>query len=212
MERQKICFVDDEKEILALYTEFLQDEFELKIFESPDQLLDHLSDNSLPDLIVSDYRMPQYSGLDLVRKLRDRQVPTPMLMISGFLEKESIVKALNLGVFRILEKPFEFDEFELAIRQSLALSSLNEVQESFANTSESYLATTKELVGAYQKAFHEAEDLLKQNKIAFNSNADLSIELARLEAKLEGLSSKLKDLQVEHNYSQRILGLKKNVA
>ncbi|MBP1964940.1 response regulator [Paenibacillus aceris] len=60
-----------------------------------------------PDIILTDIRMPNMDGLDLIQSLRDRQIRTKVIIISGYSDFEYAQKALSLGAFDYILKPVE---------------------------------------------------------------------------------------------------------
>lgn len=60
-----------------------------------------------PDLLITDIRMPGLNGLELMRKLREEQIPVDVVIISGYAEFEYAREAIGLGAFDYLLKPIE---------------------------------------------------------------------------------------------------------
>lgn len=58
------------------------------------------------DLIVSDLRMPELNGMELLRKVNDEKIAVPVIIISGYGTVESAVEAMKLGAFDFILKPF----------------------------------------------------------------------------------------------------------
>jgi len=81
-------------------------------------------DGSGPDagVIVTDVRMPEMSGLELVRRLKTREVALPIIMITGHGDVPLAVEAMKAGVVDFLEKPFDEEHLLAAIRAALAES------------------------------------------------------------------------------------------
>ncbi|HEX2558610.1 response regulator FixJ [Phenylobacterium sp.] len=73
-----------------------------------------------PGCIVSDVRMPQMSGLELVRRLKERSVPHPVIMITGHGDVPLAVEAMKAGVVDFLEKPFDDEALLAAIRAAIS--------------------------------------------------------------------------------------------
>ncbi|WP_091736906.1 response regulator FixJ [Phenylobacterium immobile] len=69
--------------------------------------------------IVTDVRMPQMSGLELVTKLRDQGVALPVVVITGHGDVAMAVEAMRAGVFDFLEKPFDDQALLRSVRGAL---------------------------------------------------------------------------------------------
>ena len=67
------------------------------------------------DLLLLDIYMKGSSGLELLREVRRRALPTDVIVISAASDKESIRQALNNGAVDYLIKPFEYNRFRLAL-------------------------------------------------------------------------------------------------
>lgn len=67
------------------------------------------------DLIVSDVRLPGWTGLELLDMVRRRRLKTPVLLITGFGAEEVHVEAARLGVAAIMDKPFRLEDFRATV-------------------------------------------------------------------------------------------------
>ncbi len=67
------------------------------------------------DLVITDHRMPRVGGLDLVKRLRERQFGGKILVLSAHLSDEDIQSYENLEVDMMMSKPFDFAEIENAV-------------------------------------------------------------------------------------------------
>jgi FixJ family two-component response regulator/HPt (histidine-containing phosphotransfer) domain-containing protein len=98
--------VDDEAGILEILSDLVTDlGFNTRTFLSAEELLKNIDDES-PDVILSDIKMPDMNGLELLHKIREQQIDTPVIFISGFISKEVMLDALSHGVYGFIEKPF----------------------------------------------------------------------------------------------------------
>jgi two-component system response regulator FixJ len=70
--------------------------------------------------IVTDVRMPDMSGVELVRKLKSLDVPDPVIVITGHADVPLAVEAMKAGVADFIEKPFDDEVILGAIRSALA--------------------------------------------------------------------------------------------
>lgn len=80
-------------------------------------LLDHVGNSLLDsleldaiDLIVTDVRMPGWSGLEVLAGLNSAGVPTPVVLITAFGDHEVHAAAKRLGAAAVLDKPFDLNE------------------------------------------------------------------------------------------------------
>ena len=72
------------------------------------------------DLIITDYRMPHYSGLDVLTALRRVLTDTPVILITAFGDFETHTYARALDVAAIFDKPFDVDELAYKVSSTLA--------------------------------------------------------------------------------------------
>jgi two-component system response regulator FixJ len=78
---------------------------------------------ALPDIpfgcIITDVRMPDLSGIDLLRRLRELGVAMPVIVITGHGDVPLAVEAMKVGAVDFLEKPFDDDVLLVAVRSAL---------------------------------------------------------------------------------------------
>lgn len=87
-------------------------------YESATHFLECLAELA-PGCIVTDVRMPELSGIDLVRRLRDRGVAHPVIVITGHGDVPLAVEAMKAGAVDFLEKPFDDEALLRAIRSAV---------------------------------------------------------------------------------------------
>ena len=76
-----------------------------------------------PDLVITDINMPDMDGIELIRALRGREPPLPVVVMSGggtFDKRLLLDSARMLGAVVALEKPFSLDELKRVVEDSLA--------------------------------------------------------------------------------------------
>ncbi len=71
------------------------------------------------DLVISDIQMPDRSGLDLLRALRQAQPDVVVIMITAFATTETALAAMKEGAYDYITKPFKVDEIKLVVKKAL---------------------------------------------------------------------------------------------
>lgn len=111
-----ILVVEDEPEMASTLVRGLQEEFlEVQLAHDGRRALQLSQDNSF-DLILLDVMLPDLSGFDVVRQLRQRSQDTPVLMLTARDSLPDIVLGLDSGADDYLTKPFSFTELLARIR------------------------------------------------------------------------------------------------
>lgn len=72
-----------------------------------------------PDVVITDLKMPKLSGMQLLRKLKDRDETLPVIMITAFGSVGEAVEAVKAGAFDYLEKPFEQEQIRQVVRKAV---------------------------------------------------------------------------------------------
>jgi DNA-binding NtrC family response regulator len=98
------------------------------------------------DLIISDYIMPEQTGLDLIRLLERDGHRVPVIIMTGFSSIENAVASIKTGAIDYLTKPVQADTLEVALRQALEMIRLRRENESI-RTELRVLRSTRQLVG-----------------------------------------------------------------
>lgn len=103
---EKILFVDDEPNILQSIQRQLRGRFDLETAGGGDEALRVLKEKGPFAVIVSDMRMPEMNGVELLTRVRDSYPETVRLMLTGNADQETAMEAVNNGqIFRFLTKP-----------------------------------------------------------------------------------------------------------
>lgn len=112
----KILLVEDEPKTLQLIKEGLE-QHQLEVDIAYDGLLGlTLAQRNYYDLIISDIILPELNGLQLCKKIRELNIPTPILLLTAMSTPEDIVTGLDAGADDYLPKPFEFAVLMARIR------------------------------------------------------------------------------------------------
>jgi CheY-like chemotaxis protein len=112
--RATILVVDDDAEVQEIVAEFLAD-FGHHVLRASGGLeaLEIIRSHPDLDLVITDVRMPDISGIDLAGIVANHHPALPIILISGYFLSQ------HVG-WRVLHKPFRMQELELAVREELA--------------------------------------------------------------------------------------------
>jgi len=83
------------------------------------------------DLVITDLKLPDGSGVDLLAACQDRASRIPFVLISGFADTDEVIRALNLGARALLEKPFDIQRLLEVVEQALAPQRCERVEAAF---------------------------------------------------------------------------------
>jgi two-component system response regulator FixJ len=117
---QAVIHLIDDDEALRESVAFLlrAADFEVKGFSSAQAFLASLPDASL-SCVITDVRMPDMSGIELIRRLKDLKVDIPVIVITGHGDVALAVEAMKLGATDFFEKPFNDDLLLASVRGAL---------------------------------------------------------------------------------------------
>jgi DNA-binding response OmpR family regulator len=114
--RRRVLVVDDEADFLATYERLLRRQgYDVLTAKSRAAGLAALAGEPL-HLVISDLRLPDGDGLDVVRAARDAREPAPVLVVTGYPSDETRRAALAAGATTLLAKPFAAAVLLAAIR------------------------------------------------------------------------------------------------
>jgi two-component system response regulator FixJ len=137
----RVALIDDDRAILDSLSLYLRREtLDVACFASAEDFLAG-GDAASFDCIVTDVRMPGLSGLDLVQRLAAQGQTVPLILITGHGDVEMAVKAIKLGAFDFLEKPFDERRLAEAIRLAGAEAAERSRVEAHATELKSRLAS-----------------------------------------------------------------------
>ncbi len=105
-----VLIVEDEKLIRwSLRQKFQAHGFEVTEFDNGEDALREIDEGSF-DLIMLDYKLPDMTGLDILRRVREKDADVVVIMMTAFSSIESAVDAMKLGAYDYVTKPFNIDE------------------------------------------------------------------------------------------------------
>ena len=128
MENSKIVVVDDEKMVTSAFKALFKVEgySDIHLFNNPNDAVEFLRENK-PDLIISDFMMPEMNGLEFLTEAKKLYNEVSMILLTGYADKENAIKAINeIGLYKYIEKPWDNDDLMMNIRNGIERSHLLE--------------------------------------------------------------------------------------
>jgi two-component system, NtrC family, nitrogen regulation response regulator NtrX len=114
-----ILIVDDEPGVRSALSGVLRDEgYDVESADSGEACLDRLARQAY-DVVVLDIWLPGMDGLATLARMRERQIDSQVVIISGHGNVESAVRAIKMGAFDFVEKPLSLEKTVLVVRNAL---------------------------------------------------------------------------------------------
>lgn len=118
-ENIQLFFVDDDPRAGKLFKRFSeQQRLNVEVFTDPTAALE-AARQQLPDLFISDLKMPGMSGIELLKAIREINEDVPVIITTGYSTVENAVEALRLGATDFIKKPYDMEELLLQVQQTL---------------------------------------------------------------------------------------------
>ncbi|MCA9402276.1 MAG: response regulator [Candidatus Omnitrophica bacterium] len=125
-----VAILDDEKSILAsLKRLFSRENFAVRVTTDYRDILDWVASGEIK-VVVSDHRMPEIRGTELLKQVRDRAPATVRILFTGYADFAAAEEAINIaGVYRFITKPWDNHELLAVIHQAIAQYDRNQQKE-----------------------------------------------------------------------------------
>jgi len=117
----KVMLVDDEHIVTSSIESYLMLEtpHEIFSFNNPSEALEML-DTIRPDVVVSDFNMPELTGIEFLKQVKATLPNTECILLTGYADKENAIAAINeVGIYSYLEKPWDNEQLQKTIEQAL---------------------------------------------------------------------------------------------
>jgi DNA-binding NtrC family response regulator len=109
MSKGKILVIDDEDIVrLSCSRTLVPEGYELKMAKNGPEGLQMLEEDTF-DLVLTDLKMPNMDGIEVLAKIKEKWPATDVVIVTGYQTVETAVKAIKLGAFDYIEKPFTPD-------------------------------------------------------------------------------------------------------
>jgi two-component system response regulator AtoC len=146
MAQKSILVADDDASIRSLLKQLLTDEgYSITEAATGTEVVAQVSESS-PDLVIMDVRMPELDGIEALPKVRSASPKTSVLIMTAFGSSNAAIKAMELGAFDYITKPFELDKISHTVKRAFDYQDLAQEVEVLRDEISS-LVQTERIVG-----------------------------------------------------------------
>jgi two-component system, NtrC family, response regulator AlgB len=153
----RLLIVDDEKNIRANLATFFEGRgYQISTAESGQEALGRIAQKDAFDLVLTDYRMAEMNGYELLKHIRQRDPNALVVLMTAYATVESAVAAIKAGAYDYLTKPFSLDQVEHAVERALETRRLRSEVQGLRDTLEErpFLNSRSPVM---QRLLHDAE-------------------------------------------------------
>ena len=119
MAKNKILAIDDDPNMLDLTRYHLSAQgYEVTTAETGEEAL-KLAEGKHFDVVLTDMRLPDLDGIELVRRFKEESPETELIMVTGYSSVSKAVEATKAGAFYFVEKPVKFEEILVLVEKAL---------------------------------------------------------------------------------------------
>ena len=118
MKKNAVLVIDDEFPVRESLKITLQDEYRVYLAPGGKEGLEILKKEEI-DAVVLDIRMPQLNGIEVFKKIRERDDSLPVIILTAFGSLSSAQEAVKLGAFRYLTKPVDVNDFKQIVEAAV---------------------------------------------------------------------------------------------
>lgn len=119
MNNHRIMVIDDEKIVCDMAKLSLSQEgYVVETFVSPEKALKRLQEEKF-DVVVTDYRMTDIDGMDVLRTVKSQYPTTQVIMLTAYANLDNALEALRREVHDFFPKPVKLTDLKASIRRAL---------------------------------------------------------------------------------------------
>lgn len=119
MDKKRIMICDDEEGIRESLKLILQDNYELSTCNNGSECLDCLTQGQRFDLILLDIKMPHISGLDILKKIKEKDSNSKVIIVTGYRSSETATEAIRAGAVDYIVKPFSSKDILRTVERNI---------------------------------------------------------------------------------------------
>lgn len=120
--KYNILVVDDDESMrYMMQTKLFASGYNVTLAASGSHAMQIFQTGKKFDLVLCDLKMPLKSGIDVIRFMKDNAINVPVIIVTGFPEREKIISAAQMGIQDVLVKPVRHQELIKMIKTKLGI-------------------------------------------------------------------------------------------
>jgi DNA-binding NtrC family response regulator len=148
----KLLIVDDEMPNIRLLERLFQHDYQCLAASSGEDAMSLLDQHEVA-VIITDQRMPQMTGIELLKRSADRRPHMVRILLTGYTDLDALVEAVNCGlVYMYVSKPWNNDDLKLRVGRAAEAYENNKRQHSLAANNERLTSRVKEMRVGFVRA------------------------------------------------------------
>jgi DNA-binding NtrC family response regulator len=121
--KRSVLVVDDDPQIISALGECLGNfDYKMEVATCGADALLKVADPEL-SLVMLDVNLPDYSGLEILNKIKEKNANLPVVIMTGFVSTEAAIEAMKLGAYEFITKPFNLDRIATLVNRVMKKSS-----------------------------------------------------------------------------------------
>ena len=123
MNRKSVLVVDDDSEVTSALGECLQSfKYDFEVAGTGAEALAKVRESDIA-LVMLDINLPDFSGFDILGKIKEMDSSIPVVIMTGFVSTEAAIEAMKLGAYEFITKPFDLDKVVSLVNRVMQESS-----------------------------------------------------------------------------------------
>jgi response regulator RpfG family c-di-GMP phosphodiesterase len=148
----KLLIVDDEMPNIRLLERLFQHDYQCLTASSGEDAMSLLDQHEVA-VIITDQRMPQMTGIELLKRSADRRPHMVRILLTGYTDLDALVEAVNCGlVYMYVSKPWNNDDLKLRVGRAVEAYENNKRQHSLAANNERLTSRVKDMRVGFVRA------------------------------------------------------------
>ena len=213
LEEITILYVEDDTETAKHVSEtLLLFSKNILIASNTEEAYEFFINNDI-HLLITDIEMPGKNGISLIKKIRERNISIPIIVITAFTNNEYLIDCLNLNIHGYIQKPISYNKLTEIIRKTVEYLNISNnihfkiAEDIYYNQLESSIIKNKEFIKLHKKEKY-LMDLLVKNKnklVTYETfeqiiwtNFDESMSQCALRTLIKSLRQKLSNKFIEN--------------